>query len=104
MKNINQLKSPKSVPSIAKSKEPDTPFVFDLNAKNKSIKWNADGSYPYSKKINLLEYEQQKHELQIELLKMQSWARETSQRIVIIYSRAATQPVRVAQSNVLWSI
>ena len=56
-----------------------TPIVFDLNAKNGKIPWNADGSYPYSTKIDVLDYEQQKHELQIELLKMQSWVKDTKQ-------------------------
>ncbi len=60
-------------------------IIFDLNAKNGSIKWNADSSYPYDEKIALLDYEQQKHELQIELLKLQNWVKETKQRIVIIF-------------------
>ena len=67
----------------AKSKT--KPIIFDLHAKNGSIKWNQDGSYPYDKKIDVLEYEQQKHELQIELLKVQNWAKETKQRIVIVF-------------------
>lgn len=61
------------------------PIVYDLSAKNGRIPWNADGGYPYSEKMGLLEYEQQKHELQIELLKMQNWVKETKQRIVIIF-------------------
>ena len=60
-------------------------IVFDLNAKNGRIPWNQDGSYPYSKKMGVLEYEQEKHELQTELLKMQNWVKETKQRIVIIF-------------------
>ena len=63
----------------------DNKIVFDLNAKNKKIPWNADGSYPYEKKMDVLDYEQQKHELQIELLKMQNWVKETKQRVVIIF-------------------
>lgn len=63
----------------------DHKIIFDLNAKNKKIPWNADGSYPYEKKMDVLDYEQQKHELQIELLKMQNWVKETKQRVVIIF-------------------
>ena len=63
----------------------DNKIIFDLNAKNKRIPWNADGSYPYEKKMDVLDYEQQKHELQIELLKMQNWVKETKQRVVIIF-------------------
>ncbi|MFY8275558.1 hypothetical protein AAEU32_15665 [Pseudoalteromonas sp. SSDWG2] len=48
-------------------------LIFDLSVKNPSLKWNADGNYPYSRKMDVVEYERQKHELQIELLKMQGW-------------------------------
>lgn len=74
--------------NIAKKIKPEKSqknFIFDLNAKNKKTSWNEDGSYPYEKKMDVLDYEYQKHELQIELLKMQSWAQETNQRIVIIF-------------------
>jgi polyphosphate kinase 2 len=60
-------------------------ITFDLNARNGRIKWNADGSYPYKTKISVLDYEREKHELQIELLKMQSWVKDTKQRIVILF-------------------
>ncbi len=60
-------------------------IVFDLNAKNTRVPWNADGSYPYPAKIDVLDYEKQKHELQIELLKVQNWVKETNQRIVILF-------------------
>nr|WP_233265736.1 polyphosphate kinase 2 [Grimontia hollisae] len=35
--------------------------------------------------MNVVEYEKNKHELQIELLKMQGWVKETNQRIVILF-------------------
>jgi len=60
-------------------------IIFDLNAKNGKIEWNADGSYPYEKKIAVLDYEREKHELQIELLKMQGWVKETKQRVVMLF-------------------
>lgn len=41
--------------------------------------------YPYDKKMKRKVYEQEKRALQIELLKVQSWMRETGQRIVIIF-------------------
>ncbi|KGK43118.1 polyphosphate kinase [Nitrincola sp. A-D6] len=41
--------------------------------------------YPYDKKMQRKVYEQEKRALQIELLKVQSWMRETGQRIVIIF-------------------
>ncbi|PIE24018.1 MAG: polyphosphate kinase 2 [Neptuniibacter caesariensis] len=41
--------------------------------------------YPYSTKISRKNYEKRKKELQIELLKMQNWVRETGQRVVILF-------------------
>ncbi len=41
--------------------------------------------YPYKKKLKRDAYEAQKYELQIELLKMQNWVRDTGQRIVILF-------------------
>ena len=31
--------------------------VFDLNVKNPNLKWNADGLYPYKRKMDVVEYE-----------------------------------------------
>jgi len=42
-------------------------------------------SYPYSTRMRRAEYEKAKHELQIELLKVQSWVKETGQRIVVLF-------------------
>jgi polyphosphate kinase 2 len=44
----------------------------------------ADANYPYQTKLGRDEYEASKQELQIELLKMQGWVKETGQRIVIL--------------------
>lgn len=43
------------------------------------------GRYPYKKKLKRKAYEQQKEQLQVELLKAQKWVRETGQRIVMIF-------------------
>jgi polyphosphate kinase 2 len=42
------------------------------------------GRYPYKTKIKKAAYEAQKEELQVELLKVQSWVKTTGQRIVVI--------------------
>lgn len=42
-------------------------------------------SYPYRKRLQRKEYEAAKAELQIELLKVQSWVKETGQRIVLLF-------------------
>jgi polyphosphate kinase len=41
--------------------------------------------YPYEKKLGTEDYERQKAELQVELLKLQKWVGDTGQRIVMIF-------------------
>jgi polyphosphate kinase 2 len=41
--------------------------------------------YPYSTKLGRADYEAFKYELQIELLKMQSWVRDTGERVLILF-------------------
>lgn len=43
------------------------------------------GEYPYKQKLKTALYEKQKAELQVELLKVQEWVRETGQKIVLIF-------------------
>ncbi len=43
------------------------------------------GAYPYKKKMSVKEYEARKKALQIELLKLQNWVKDTGQRIVILF-------------------
>ena len=46
---------------------------------------HANGQYPYSEKMKLVEYEREKLLLQIELLKVQKWAKEEGKKIVMIF-------------------
>lgn len=43
------------------------------------------GEYPYRQKMSRRNYEKQKYRLQVELLKLQAWVRETGQRVVILF-------------------
>ena len=43
------------------------------------------GVYPYRNLMRRKSYEAQKYQLQVELLKLQSWTKETGQRIVILF-------------------
>ena len=43
------------------------------------------GAYPYKTKMKRAAYETHKAELQVELLKVQNWAQETGERIVLIF-------------------
>jgi polyphosphate kinase len=44
-----------------------------------------EGKYPYQTKIRKPAYERNKEKLQVELLKVQSWVKQTGQRIVVIF-------------------
>lgn len=44
-----------------------------------------EGGYPYKNRMSRKNYEAQKYQLQVELLKMQRWVRQTGQRIVILF-------------------
>jgi polyphosphate kinase len=44
-----------------------------------------DGGYPYKNLMTRRNYERQKYRLQVELLKLQAWVKETGQRVVIIF-------------------
>ena len=45
----------------------------------------ADGPYPYPKKMKTKRYEKTLLKLQIELLKVQAWAKEMGEKIVIVF-------------------
>ena len=49
-----------------------------------STDWRS-GAYPYKNLLSRKVYEAQKYLLQVELLKLQAWAKETGQRIVILF-------------------
>jgi polyphosphate kinase len=44
-----------------------------------------EGAYPYRFLMSRRNYEQQKYRLQVELLKLQAWVKETGQRVVILF-------------------
>jgi len=44
-----------------------------------------NGTYPYKSRIRKAVYEQHKEELQVELLKVQNWVKESGQKIVVIF-------------------
>ncbi|GAB3625014.1 polyphosphate kinase 2 [Mariniluteicoccus endophyticus] len=45
--------------------------------------WEED--YPYDSRLGLAEYTEEKHKLQIELLKLQYWAQDNNERMVIVF-------------------
>jgi polyphosphate kinase len=46
--------------------------------------WRSE-AYPYKNRLSRKNYEQQKYRLQVELLKLQSWVRESGERVVILF-------------------
>lgn len=44
-----------------------------------------DGAYPYRNLMSRKAYEKTKYQLQVELLKLQAWVRETGQKVVILF-------------------
>jgi polyphosphate kinase 2 len=44
-----------------------------------------EGGYPYKNLLSRRSYEQQKYRLQVELLKLQAWVKETGARVVILF-------------------
>ncbi len=72
---LAELASDRDTPELASMKE-----IKSLGKKNIF----ANANYPYKTKMERGEYEDTKQQLQIELLKMQGWVKETGQRIVIL--------------------
>ena len=67
-----------------------TPEVDELNELRRGDQQAGDPDawrqgYPYDKKMTRRVYERQKRLLQIELLKVQSWVKETGQRVVVLF-------------------
>jgi polyphosphate kinase 2 len=44
-----------------------------------------EGGYPYRNLLSRRNYEKQKYRLQVELLKLQNWVKETGQKVVILF-------------------
>jgi len=44
-----------------------------------------NGGYPYKNLMSRKNYEKQKYRLQVELLKLQAWVKETGQKVVIVF-------------------
>jgi polyphosphate kinase len=49
-----------------------------------SPRWR-DGGYPYQNLMSRKNYEAQKYKLQVELLKLQAWVKESGQRVLILF-------------------
>ncbi len=61
---------------------PEHPDLLDSEERKSFFR---EGDYPYERKISLESYYENKFPLQIELLKMQNWVRDTGEKVVIIF-------------------
>lgn len=66
------------IPKVARQK-------YLTNPDEKLAKDWRDGGYPYHNLLSRKAYERQKYHLQVELLKLQAWVKETGQRVVILF-------------------
>ncbi len=73
---LSELADHREEPKLAKMK------VIEKQGKRKIFK---DANYPYTEKMRREEYEAEKELLQIELLKMQNWVKETGERVLILF-------------------
>ncbi|MCK6410966.1 MAG: polyphosphate kinase 2 [Azonexus sp.] len=55
------------------------------NPDDELVKDWRDGGYPYKNLMQRKNYERQKYRLQVELLKLQAWVKETGQKVVILF-------------------
>ncbi|MFE4830969.1 polyphosphate kinase 2 [Streptomyces sp. NPDC056672] len=62
-------------------RRPERPVLLDESGRPIRT-WREN--YPYDRKVRRREYERRKRVLQIELLKLQRWVRETGQRLVVV--------------------
>lgn len=68
------------------SSEPSAHTLADLRHDPDTIRRLFEtGEYPYKTKISTKDYESHKAELQVELLKVQDWAKATGQKIVVLF-------------------
>ena len=80
----------KSRVSIAEDYAAELDELQELDSKPGKTRDKVDDAawrhnYPYAKKLSRRSYERQKRQLQIELLKMQLWVKDTGQKMLIIF-------------------
>ncbi|MBB4137876.1 polyphosphate kinase 2 [Gordonia humi] len=61
----------------------DDPILLTLPERNVVDTWRED--YPYQERMSRREYEVTKRRLQVELLKLQKWSKQTGQRHLLVF-------------------
>ena len=74
------------LPELTEDSAPGKLSAVEMRRDRETIRQIFEtGEYPYKQKIRRKDYENHKAELQIELLKVQEWVRETGQKIVCLF-------------------
>ncbi|MFT3671269.1 polyphosphate kinase 2 [Aestuariivirga sp.] len=77
---------PAAEPVPAEAERPHRPSLSQLRHDPEAIRQAFEtGAYPYQSRISTKTYESEMEELQVELLKVQSWVKENNERIVILF-------------------
>jgi polyphosphate kinase len=87
LKTLLAGSSPEDVSEIRKMLQENQALLGDGSVKpdeELAPNWRS-GGYPYKNLLSRKRYEAQKYQLQVELLKLQMWAKETGQRVVILF-------------------
>lgn len=88
MRDILDGSSPEESLSLLKKLLARQYEVIDALSPNPNEELVADwqtGVYPYKNLLQRRSYEQQKYRLQVELLKLQAWVKETGQKVIILF-------------------
>ena len=73
-----------------KSKPPNIPDALpladplDISPENR-VKYFRENLYPYARRMKSKEYYQQKLPLQVELVRLQNWVKESGKRVIILF-------------------
>lgn len=83
-----KTKKPLAANTLSTVKVTQRALAIKLNRQVKELQNNPDSlpkGYPYKTRLKRDEYEKDKEQLQIELLKVQRWVKNTGQRIIILF-------------------
>jgi polyphosphate kinase 2 len=86
MKTLMAGASPDDVKALKRALfQPDDKLASERDADVELSPGWRDGRYPYKNLLSRRTYERQKYRLQVELLKLQAWVKDTGARVVVLF-------------------
>ncbi|MET1414643.1 polyphosphate kinase 2 [Roseibium sp. HPY-6] len=82
---VSASKGSRNKSSARKTVRKSPALVLHERSLSKSNNAQLPANYPYKRRMRRDQYEARKQELQIELLKVQNWVKDSGQRIVVIF-------------------